>query len=141
MAITLLNCFMRIPIWIRVQENFCQSNVGPAKNKNILHKSQKKQKKPMNVVLQNKYSTTLLKIVENKMRLSLIVSKVAGWTPSRLFLWDSLKYIIWNKCAIIFLRRTYSWGNPVNGWSCFFSYFLLIYRLKQIIYSLSKQWR
>ena len=35
--------------------------------KNILCKNEKKQKKSLSVVLQNKYSTTQLKIVENEM--------------------------------------------------------------------------
>ena len=48
---------------------------------------------------------------------SLIVSKVAGRTRTRLFLWDSLKYITWNKWTN-FLRRTKSWWKPVDEWSC-----------------------
>ena len=81
-------------------------------------KNHKKQKKPLSLGLQNKYSTTLLKIVKNKIWGSLIVSKVASWTPSDLFLWDSLKYIRWDKCTRNFLRRTYSWWKPFSGWSC-----------------------
>ena len=33
----------------------------------LCKKNEKKQKKPLSVVLQNKYSTTRLEIVENKM--------------------------------------------------------------------------
>ena len=73
-------------------------------NKNILYKKSDKGEKVTECsswkqvfyrtsILQSKYSTTLLKAVENKMWGSLIVSKVAGRTPTHLFLWDSLKHI------------------------------------------------
>ena len=83
MAITLSNCSCVSSSETCLRIFLSKGNVGPTKCTFLVKwtkwirtcyiKNQKKQKKPLSVVLQNKYSTTLLKINEKKMWGSLIV--------------------------------------------------------------------